>query len=96
MKELTAEALHSYTMQVMRLAVAKKQYADKANSDIEKFSNAAAVVGTAMGTDPAYDVFVTNRILLIATMREQRDAKNEWFDAEEVRLRTEFFATLQD
>ena len=96
MKEMTADALHSYTMQMMSLAVAKKQYEDKANSDIEKFSNAAAVVGTAMSTDPAYDVFMTNQKSLMATMRAQRDAKIKWFDAEEVRLRTEFFATLQD
>ena len=96
MREQTAGALQSYTMQVMSLVVAKQQYADRANKEIESFSAAAAVVGTAMGTDPAYDIFMANQKTLVATLRIQRDAKTKWFEAEEARLQAAFLASLQD
>ena len=96
MRELTAGELQSYTMQIMGLAVAKKQHEEKANRTIEDFTAAAAVVGKAMGMDPAHDAFMANQRTLVATLREQRDAKTKWFEAEESRLQAEFLASLQD
>ena len=96
MKKLTTEALQNYTQQMKNLAIAKKQYEDKANKENEEISHAAAVVVSYIGMDPKYNSFLEQQKEISTRMAAQRDAKNKWFEELEAKMNAEFFATLQD
>lgn len=96
MKAFTTKALQDHIHQLKNLAIAKKQYEDRANKEIEEFSAAAATVVSYMGMNPKYDSFLEQQAEISANIAARRDAKNKWFDELEAKMQAEFLASLQD